>query len=237
MLLYQRASTEVYPRPRGGACSPVWWRSVRHGLSPPTRGSPRHALRNQRGGRSIPAHAGGAVHATTREGAHAGECHRQGHVSVYSGLSPPTRGSPGRIAGRVGGAGSIPAHAGEPYSPPNDTDPCRVYPRPRGGARRSLVDGSSLAGLSPPTRGSPVSLQNPARSLRSIPAHAGEPPRLPRAQVRAKVYPRPRGGAAPDALRSLMMSGSIPAHAGEPALHLDKEISARVYPRPRGGAR
>ena len=93
-------------------------------------------------------------------------------------------------------------------------------------------------------------------SARSIPAHAGEPPQLPRRRTRARVYPRPRGGAATDAqatssIRGLspptrgsqprqkcvvVRDGSIPAHAGEPTLAIPPSRIRRVYPRPRGGA-
>ena len=73
---------------------------------------------------------------------------------------------------------------------------------------------------------------------------------------RARVYPRPRGGAAaggapahrrrglsPPTRGSLrgqrdliLESGSIPAHAGEPSQMISRPAAPAVYPRPRGGA-
>ena len=90
---------------------------------------------------------------------------------------------------------------------------------------------------------------------RSIPAHAGEPPRSAGAESALSVYPRPRGGttgipvayASPRGLSpptrgnphharwAPRLSRSIPAHAGEPAGHVSNPAPKRVYPRPRGG--
>ena len=72
-----------------------------------------------------------------------------------------------------------------------------------------------------------------------------------------RVYPRPRGGAEFDDLKTAVIYGlspptrgsrcptliemgrprSIPAHAGEPRSSRPTRYSTRVYPRPRGGAR
>ena len=49
-------------------------------------------------------------------------------------------------------------------------------------------------GLSPPTRGNPVTPDMFGVGTRSIPAHAGEPYSYPRFAESAQVYPRPRGG-------------------------------------------
>ena len=130
-----------------------------------------------------------------------------------------------------------------------------VYPRPRGGTRLRGTLYSRQIGLSPPTRGNPVSVAMPGRADRSIPAHAGEPSASPLPQASASVYPRPRGGTA--AVERLAESplglspptrgnpairreqrelvGSIPAHAGEPPHTRRRLRLCRVYPRPRGG--
>mgnify|MGYP006983366175 CR=1 FL=1 len=91
------------------------------------------------------------------------------------GLSPRTRGNPLLILTDLQGAGSIPAHAGEPLAGSWNTAEQRVYPRARGGT--SGITGISLStkGLSPRTRGNRGEKGPLPRLGGSIPAHAGEP--------------------------------------------------------------
>ena len=128
----------VYPRPRGGAFAfsarPRWCR----GLSPPTRGSRVTSIVPPLGQRSIPAHAGepatlnGAGQPTQVYPRPRGGAVDEGvKIAIVIGLSPPTRGSRRRLALRLWGSRSIPAHAGEPS--------------------KGLA---IVIGLSPPTRGS-----------------------------------------------------------------------------------
>ncbi len=92
-------------------------------------------------------------------------------------------------------------------------------------------------------------------SLRSIPAHAGEPSARATLRWGPTVYPRPRGGTTCGTCGQTVGSGlspptrgnrsprtpgrsaegSIPAHAGEPAYTRAVNTLAWVYPRPRGG--
>ena len=153
------------------------------------------------------------------------------------GLSPPTRGNPRYHVPADTGNGSIPAHAGEPTMGLGAVGSCSVYPRPRGGTAArgaSLLDDN---GLSPPTRGNPRARSWTNTSMRSIPAHAGEPAPTQSSRSRAPVYPRPRGGTivvvgidyahrglSPPTRGNLRIDfdttgieGSIPAHAGEPS--------------------
>ena len=152
-------------------------------------------------------------------------------------------------------AGSIPAHAGEPPLPRIWAWMARVYPRPRGGTLEAPDDGGGIRGLSPPTRGNPRPLIHWGAKQRSIPAHAGEPPQLPRSARLCPVYPRPRGGTGrsvhlrppqgglspptrgnpPPAADGQANTGSIPAHAGEPPDMVMARVKIAVYPRPRGG--
>ena len=152
-------------------------------------------------------------------------------------------------------SGSIPAHAGEPLSPSPPSPLAPVYPRPRGGTADFGADRTTVVGLSPPTRGNQLSPANPSAKLRSIPAHAGEPPREFRNPADCGVYPRPRGGTATERPQCRIVKGlspptrgnppelqpprpsgrSIPAHAGEPPLRHWVEPFGGVYPRPRGG--
>ena len=181
-------------------------------------------------------------------------CHRPIHAR-HVGLSPPTRGNRDSAQVPSGRLRSIPAHAGEPRSAHARDILGRVYPRPRGGtrARRSLL--RRRAGLSPPTRGNPMRSSHPRISLRSIPAHAGEPFLAVRARPVVEVYPRPRGGTAGTMAATKNLMGlspptrgnplrwlkavwplrSIPAHAGEPYWDADDALGGEVYPRPRGG--
>ncbi len=254
----------VYPRPRGEALEFKSANPDEKGLSPPTRGSPFRERPYGRFQRSIPAHAGKPARFVTSRHRYwvyprpRGEALNAAFVRwLMGGLSPPTRGSLPNPMSRLFAMGSIPAHAGKPLCGLTARHPLRVYPRPRGeafflGPRRSVQDG-----LSPPTRGSPVSPHQGLLQDGSIPAHAGKPAVAgPRIAV-ATVYPRPRGEAAdvprnvrqcrglsPPTRGSQPPTGSkaptprsIPAHAGKP----DRPHPARsvpgVYPRPRGHGR
>ena len=253
----------VYPRPRGGALPNGRRLYLHHGLSPPTRGSPKISIPRCPCPRSIPAHAGEPPTRSPRCCCTSVYPRPRGGACVHSrssghtlGLSPPTRGS--HIADVVDHVfhGSIPAHAGEPPLVSGQDRPPAVYPRPRGGASVYSVHSVTLQGLSPPTRGSlslPLSLR-PSR--RSIPAHAGEPTPETLMSGSKKVYPRPRGGAFSTPGQTPLVWGlspptrgsrnflagllgwkrSIPAHAGEPFTYSYTLAPCRVYPRPRGGA-
>ncbi len=118
-----------------------------------------------------------------------------------------------------------------------------------------MVLDADAKGLSPPTRGNRLGSVQRRKSLRSIPAHAGEPASNPSRTSRVPVYPRPRGGtrhhhAQRASLRGLSPptrgnlqpaeprhnpGGSIPAHAGEPCPSPWSPRWPSVYPRPRGG--
>src|SRR5690606_12903528 len=113
--------SRVYPRERGGARSGKPPLRLPPGLSPRTRGSRSCSASASAPSGSIPAHAG-----EPREGASvtsSGRVYpraRGGALRVLlvdlgrEGLSPRTRGSPPWRLSSDSGAGSIPAHAGEP---------------------------------------------------------------------------------------------------------------------------
>ena len=233
------------------------------GLSPPTRGSPIRPPPGHKTLRSIPAHAGEPtpvadptaprqVYPRPRGGA-ATVCRL---YTFAKGLSPPTRGSPCRVAVSFSAGGSIPAHAGEPNMIVAKGIAATVYPRPRGGALGRAEAAGGPFGLSPPTRGSRRAPAGRQRLPRSIPAHAGEPMWTPGGSTMSWVYPRPRGGAGGGVFTWLALHGlspptrgshaahaafhsrrrSIPAHAGEPRRYQTAICLDWVYPRPRGGA-
>ena len=151
----------VYPRPRGGTSESGYLAGMYRGLSPPTRGNLSAGLGIEVSRRSIPAHAGepryrndmaryAAVYPRPRGGTDMSE----NKITVKTGLSPPTRGNLIRASSNPGDVGSIPAHAGEPYSHPRPRQRFEVYPRPRGGTPRRLREEYGRTyGLSPPTRG------------------------------------------------------------------------------------
>ena len=153
--------------------------------------------------RSIPAHAGEprqrhwalpyrAVYPRPRGGTPAS----MGFNLAGWGLSPPTRGNHRGNHDGESPRRSIPAHAGEPETTRADASGRRVYPRPRGGTARRREDAGDRHGLSPPTRGNRTAVRAAPLSVRSIPAHAGEP-NARRSRYRPlEVYPRPRGGTA-----------------------------------------
>ena len=235
-------SRRVYPRPRGGTTGARVRVRNGQGLSPPTRGNLAHIQWQRDLRRVYPRPRGGTTIAERSRG------------QIW-GLSPPTRGNPSTSIPTSRTCRSIPAHAGEPTGRRKRTHRKSVYPRPRGGTGIRPSFRRSPAGLSPPTRGNPVSRRKPSPSLRSIPAHAGEPHDAHARRLPAPVYPRPRGGTIywthgqacncglspptrgnPFAYRNgLGFRGSIPAHAGEPFWRLSPSDQNGVYPRPRGG--
>ena len=153
------------------------------GLSPPTRGSRIAEILRDVGDRSIPAHAGEPVSVNASmwltwvyPRPRGGACIEGDESSrLEIGLSPPTRGSHGRLAegliNRLAGL-SPPTRGSRPGSKFRATG---VYPRPRGGACSKVMSPLSAFGLSPPTRGSHEPVPERASRRRSIPAHAGEP--------------------------------------------------------------
>ena len=214
------------------------------------------------GGGSIPAHAGEPCERRDIQCPHrvyprprGGTVSSGSELKEVSGLSPPTRGNPSATPIAPRRAGSIPAHAGEPLDHPVKAVVGAVYPRPRGGTLSETPSKRSRSGLSPPTRGNRRAHHAAYGVRRSIPAHAGEPPKVGILTNGAEVYPRPRGGTSWRSFSGRPAGGlspptrgnpsivahrssrprSIPAHAGEPLEFGYRVYRKRVYPRPRGG--
>ena len=255
-------SARVYPRERGGD-GLLRAEPCRHeGLSPRTRGRRPHERGQEHDRGSIPANAGEtagrrrcgrARRVYPRE--RGGDAHLPPDAAATEGLSPRTRGRPGRWrrSGRL--PGSIPANAGETSAPHRSGRRHGVYPRERGGDSVVLLKPAQVGGLSPRTRGRPV--RGVALVVRdgSIPANAGETNRLLFLRSTARVYPRERGGDSrweplpylAEGLsprtrgRRLLLRprhdqpGSIPANAGETPAAPPLPALPRVYPRERGG--
>ena len=74
-------------------------------------------------------------------------------------------------------SGSIPAHAGQPCIPMGVGTGVAVYPRACGATIDDANIVKAAQGLSPRMRGNHVPPTSTPTPTRSIPAHAGQPPR------------------------------------------------------------
>ena len=236
-------NVQVYPRLRGGSSPICTLAPSAQGLSPPTRGIRRRQVLRQGNAGSIPAYAGDPYQVVARRRPLAvyprlrgGSPHCVALTLIQPGLSPPTRGIRRPSCPCPLSARSIPAYAGDPHpSPPRIADKA-VYPRLRGGSITAGKAMNSARGLSPPTRGIPLTAVAAGICARSIPAYAGDPACLRRFGWATGVYPRLRGGSTskPDAPRyadglspptrgiqrdiqaAARLRRSIPAYAGDP---------------------
>ncbi len=254
----------VYPRTCGGTRPASAGRRRAAGLSPHMRGNPLPMDRSRNGDGSIPAHAGEPTVAPPADRSAwvyprtcGGTPIKAALLASKAGLSPHMRGNlddgaTGRII-----VGSIPAHAGEPWS--SWLFPCSitVYPRTCGGTRAGRQLAQIVAGLSPHMRGNLVVVPLRFEFRGSIPAHAGEPSERAAVAAADRVYPRTCGGTghrirARSSTRGLSPhmrgnrrgrqedmkgAGSIPAHAGEPSVDRTWRRTASVYPRTCGGTK
>ena len=111
-----------------------------------------------------------------------------------AGLSPRGRGKLPACKQVVSNYRSIPAWAGETAKSVNDLVPLMVYPRVGGGNEGVGTLGNNSEGLSPRGRGKHAGGVEQRYIIGSIPAWAGETPRLaPYSRLR-EVYPRVGGG-------------------------------------------
>ena len=200
--LLQRPA-RVYPRTRGGTCPSQNRRSLALGLSPHTRGNRDPLFKFFQRHGSIPAHAGEPrwprsarreprVYPRTRGGTE----NEVDSALHNGGLSPHTRGNRAVHVPALWNVGSIPAHAGEPIPCARRIATARVYPRTRGGTGPIARPTGRAHGLSPHTRGNPRVAADRRVRMRSIPAHAGEPPVNNSSAAGPRVYPRTRGGTS-----------------------------------------
>ena len=96
--------------------------------------------------------------------------------------------------------------------------------------------GYAEAGLSPRTRGSPITGCHTSSLSGPIPADAGEPPpRWSTSHAIGGLSPRTRGSHGVECLAG-GQQGPIPADAGEPSSTGPLRQQTRAYPRGRGGA-
>ncbi len=151
----------------------------------------------------------------------------------------------------------IPAGAGETLSRFGASMVEKAYPRWRGGNLTTAGVTAGDAGLSPLARGKPRRTSAKRRTVRPIPAGAGETQGCPRSSEESGAYPRWRGGnikavlfivvspgLSPLARGKPTSSGTagdtigpIPAGAGETTRQSSSRPRAGAYPRWRGGNR
>ena len=235
----------VYPRVCGGTASrkerhlpigsipacageprfrpPQWWDSFLRGLSPRVRGNPCRPLALSYHARSIPACAGEPSARFSSAASIRVYPRVCGGTPSISSSSNPTTGLSPRVRGNLTGhllpsilLGSIPACAGEPFSPTDFVQIKGVYPRVCGGTRGRAKGSDSGVGLSPRVRGNPSSQFLKKLWIGSIPACAGEPYHRHPATSQERVYPRVCGGTSTMHTLVALAHGSIPACAGEP---------------------
>ncbi len=252
----------VYPRSRRGTNSDVSVLQNSRGLSPLAQGNRCCAGVNDNPAGSIPARAGEpsrldtqtdriGVYPRSRRGTPAAPC----QSSLGWGLSPLAQGNHTHRRCVRQTLGSIPARAGEPAATDAATIDIRVYPRSRRGTTPLKNTPSSFRGLSPLAQGNRPAIRSEKKTVGSIPARAGEPPRPCSARPGWWVYPRSRrgtetnlddtasyrglsplaqGNLSRQAMRQTL-TGSIPARAGEPNPGHCHHCGHRVYPRSRRG--
>ena len=134
------AQARVYPRACGGTELSADIAKPTTGLSPRMRGNRPQAIRGRLGIGSIPAHAGEPSDCVAQKLGHGvypracgGTFEKPATMAFTSGLSPRMRGNHGHWQIPLRKPGSIPAHAGEPYSSCDQTWMPGVYPRACGG--------------------------------------------------------------------------------------------------------
>ena len=175
-------SKRVYPRTCGGTKRPYQQDNRRSGLSPHVRGNHEELKRRPVKRRSIPARAGepiGLLYPYCQHRVYPRTC---GGTAQWSrgylmgmGLSPHVRGNRHLPSFHFTRTGSIPARAGEPWTPKGSRRTNWVYPRTCGGTAVPHRTTQASMGLSPHVRGNHCLRAGAHDGIGSIPARAGEP--------------------------------------------------------------
>ncbi len=176
------------------------------------------------------------------------------HLVCMVGLSPLARGNPRIRSAICSPAGTIPARAGQPYAGrPSEWD-FGDYPRSRGATGPDRRSVAGQGGLSPLARGNLGMVGDSRPGRGTIPARAGQPPRVWPISPVSGDYPRSRGatssaknqmgtarGLSPLARGNLesiggkcLRVGTIPARAGQPTSTRSHTTHSGDYPRSRG---
>ena len=145
-----------------------------------------------------------------------------------AGSSPPARGTrldqlfevvPGRF---------IPACAGNTRSDPSPPSTPPVHPRLRGEHSGSVSRCCSVAGSSPPARGTRPRPSRRSAAVGFIPACAGNTRRSPTMAAASPVHPRLRGEHGPALADNGRAAGSSPPARGTP-FKGDRQVAAMRF--------
>ena len=251
----------VHPRSRGEHIRRYAPDDATFGSSPLARGTPRYLARRQAHHRFIPARAGNTgrrprsgparpVHPRSR-GEH---IHTQMIARHSVGSSPLARGT--RAGGEIHHPAGrfIPARAGNTMRSTWSAPRATVHPRSRGEHSPPRSPRGPVHGSSPLARGTLAGIRRGLRSIRFIPARAGNTLRGAHRHHPRPVHPRSRGEHLYQTVVDWIATGSSPLARGTPedgsvVARYDRFIPARagntrpksarttrvpVHPRSRG---
>ena len=197
------AINRVYPRACGATASNYRAHTQAGGLSPRMRGNRTAVFRRVPFLGSIPAHAGQPLHPyriVWKEGVYPRACGATTLNSkifhLVAGLSPRMRGNLLAHHKPRFYTGSIPAHAGQPFSNKEHFLNTWVYPRACGATDAVALELVDTLGLSPRMRGNRIKRSADGPTQGSIPAHAGQPRNDVKTDSQFKVYPRACGATS-----------------------------------------
>ena len=152
----------------------------------------------------------------------------------WDGSSPHTRGTPESERNQHLLPRFIPAYAGNASAPQQRGCPGSVHPRIRG-ERYPLPSTKRLKfGSSPHTRGTPISVECWPKSVRFIPAYAGNAGRSADVCERLAVHPRIRGERPVETGGADVAVGSSPHTRGTLFRGGWHRLCSTVHPRIRG---
>ena len=156
--------------------------------------------------------------------------------SSPSGSSPRGRGTHSGAVPDGDRIRFIPARAGNAGSVPPPRPSCTVHPRAGGERYRMTVVMHPHSGSSPRGRGTHTSRVSGSRSLRFIPARAGNAPSASSSRSRGPVHPRAGGERLSDQSMSDLFFGSSPRGRGTLELGDDVPVLRRFIPARAGNA-
>ena len=164
-----------------------------------------------------------------------GERHRPTEtVGPRHGSSPHARGTPERPSFVGAHRRFIPACAGNAPAPYAQSRYHPVHPRMRGERLDALTKYTAESGSSPHARGTPAVILCKSKTIRFIPACAGNAPPSGNSRVRPPVHPRMRGERSGFGSRTPAGSGSSPHARGTRTASSGECLPAAVHPRMRG---
>ncbi len=227
----------AHPRSRGATDPAPAKEAAPMGPSPLTRGNLGPGVPTLEFLGPIPAHAG-QPRASRAEAAESRAHPRsRGATSPFvstgstdPGPSPLTRGNQALAAPRGRRGGPIPAHAGQPQGRSNGRRLEWAHPRSRGATVCPYKNFSLQGGPSPLTRGNLELRQAQRAGDGPIPAHAGQPSRLPTRPLWSRAHPRSRG-ATGSGFPRLAACGAHPRSRGA-TCRLVAHTSPRWGPSP-----